>query len=543
MSCLLKANAYHVLGLDTLASEKEILKRSKEIINRLKIDDCPEYALDLNEAKEFRTEDSVKEALRLLQSPKKHIREFFFWYRIGDAVDEQAAALLKQKKYSEAIDVWQEAAKPETAKAYLYRKNLAVLFCSLLCLENNKEYLDKSLRLWKSIFDSDKFWSAFSKLYKLHNEQTASDEIIREFKTNATEYLSDVYAELHAFYNDTNFIQGFRQTFSATGAVVEKKVLNPVYQAIHGAVERLEAMKVSADGKLDQSETEEIKDSISHIQIELNKLIDLGLFEDSQTRIMRDRAANAIRTVVLDLHNNLSETSKATALLNIAHKIAGTTGLATKIKQEITILEEDKKNVDILKPISDLLKAEQYERAWELIKTERQKHKNNPDLQEFYKTQAKLCVSVLAMQKAKRAHDYFGNKQEDSAKLLFIDAGRLIYENIELFSFDKAAIDRIIAEVKANVAKATTQNLTQFDDYRSSFIKVAKENFEGQFEETILVTLVDSFLFAGLADFMKKTRAKMEVVTALNVLGWLTIWIYGLGLIFWIAAGIYKNTD
>ena len=51
----LKNNAYHILGLDTSASEKELLKRSKEIINRIKIDDTPEYDLDLGMFEDFRT--------------------------------------------------------------------------------------------------------------------------------------------------------------------------------------------------------------------------------------------------------------------------------------------------------------------------------------------------------------------------------------------------------------------------------------------------------------------------------------------------------
>jgi len=56
---LIQNNAYRILGLDTNTSQKLILKRSKEIINRLKIDDIPEYDLDIHLPKKFRTENSV----------------------------------------------------------------------------------------------------------------------------------------------------------------------------------------------------------------------------------------------------------------------------------------------------------------------------------------------------------------------------------------------------------------------------------------------------------------------------------------------------
>lgn len=543
MSCLLKTNAYHVLGLDTLASEKEILKRAKEINNRLKIEDFPEYDLDLTDPRTFRSEEAVRSALQLLQTPKKRIREYFFWYRIADSVDEQAAALLKQKKFAEAIAVWRDAAKEDTTKALFYKKNLAVLFSTLLCLENNLEYLRSSLENWKSIFESEKFWISFSKAYKLQDVQTASDEMLLDFKAHSTEYLSDIYSELSDLYGAPVYMQEFRQIFSSKGEKIEKNILDPAFQAINDAVEKLEAMKVSEDGKFDQDEANQISALVGLIKSELNKLIDLGLFEDSQTKIVRDRAANGMRTIVLDLHNNLDETTKAIALLKVALKIAGTTGLIAKINQEILTLEEQKSNAAIIKPVVDLVAAEQYEKAWQLIKAESPKYENVPDLKEFYSKQAKFCVSMMAIQRDKRAHEFLKNKQEDTAKVLFLEAGQLIYGNIELYSFNKEAIDKLLLDVRENAAKVNSKNLGQLDEYRNSFIKLAKEKFPGQLEEVILMTLIDACLFSAVADLMKKTREKIGVINMLNVFGWLTIWFYGAGLVFWIVAWFYKNTD
>ncbi len=338
----LKNNAYHILGLDTSASEKELLKRSKEIINRIKIDDIPEYDLDLGVFEDFRTEDAVKEALQKLQAPKKRIREYFFWFQISDNVDEQALGLLKHKDYLNAIRTWQNAADGDGAKSYFYRKNLAILYCMVLSVENDKQYLQDSLTTWKSILESDKFWSAFSKAYKLHDEQTASDEVISEFKKHVVSYLSDIYTELHELHNDNDYIQQFQSVFSAKGEQVEKKILNPVYQTIHSAVEKLEKLKVSEDGKLDKDESDHIRNAVGAIQSEMNKLIDLGLYDDSQTKIMRDRAANALRAIVLDLHNNLSELDKSAKLLEVAISIAGTDSLKNKLTAE---LEQINKNV------------------------------------------------------------------------------------------------------------------------------------------------------------------------------------------------------
>jgi len=343
MTTTLKNNAYHILGLDTSANEKDILKRSKEIINRLKADDNPSYDIDLGLFEDFRTEDRVKDSLQRLQAPKKRIKEYFFWFQIADSIDEQVLGLFKIKDYLNAIRIWENASEGQSTKAFFYKKNLAILYCLVLSAEDNKDYLRSSLMVWKELIDSDKFWSSFSKVYKLHDEQTASEEIVADFKEHVVEYLSDIYTELHHIHKNSDYINEFQKTFSAKGEKIEKSVLAPAYQSINQAVEGLEKMEVSKDGSFDKSEADTIKQLVATVQLELNKLIDLGLYNDSQTKIMRDRSANALRSIVLDLHNNLSELDKSQGLLEVAIKLAGTESLKNKLESE---LEQIKKNIN-----------------------------------------------------------------------------------------------------------------------------------------------------------------------------------------------------
>jgi len=342
MSQTIKNNAYHILGLDTSASERDTLKRSKEIINRLRVDDTPDYDLDIGVFENFRTEDAVRDALQRLQAPKKRIKEYFFWFQIADGVDEQVLGLLKLKDYLNAIRIWQDASDGQSTKAFFYKKNLAILYCLALSASDNKDYLQKSLETWKELADSDKFWTSFSKVYKLHDEQTASEDIISDFKKHMVEYLSDIYTELHHHHKHSDYLSEFQKVFSAKGERIEKSILGPAYQAISHAVEELEKMEVSKDDNFDKEESEKIKGLVATVQQELNKLIDLGLYDDSQTKIMRDRAANALRTIVLDLHNNLSELQKSEGLLTVAIKLAGTESLKNKLRDE---LEQIQKNV------------------------------------------------------------------------------------------------------------------------------------------------------------------------------------------------------
>lgn len=156
------------------------------------------------------------------------------------------------------------------------------------------------------------------------------------------EYLSDIYTELHHIHKNSDYINEFQKVFSVKGEVIKNSVLGPAYQTINNAVEQLEKMEVSKDGVLDKEESETIKSLVAVVSQELNKLIDLGFYEDSQTKIMRDRSANALRSIVLDLHNNLSELEKSQGLLEVAIKFAGTESLKNKLVGE---LEQIQKNV------------------------------------------------------------------------------------------------------------------------------------------------------------------------------------------------------
>ena len=342
MSNTLKNNAYHILGLNTSTGHRDITRRAKEILNRLMVDDTPEYDLDIDLFTGFRNELSVKDALQRLQLPKKHIAEYFFWFQITDDVDDKAIKLLKVKDYQNAIKTW-EAVNSKSTKGLFYKKNLAILYCLRLSVEDNKEYLEKSLMAWRELLSSDKFWSAFSKVYRLYNEQIANEDIMQEFKEYVIKYLSDIYTELHDIHESNEYIGEFQKVFSVKGGKIEKNILMPAYQAINIAIEGLEKVEISKGGSYNKKEVEVIKKHTTSIQKELNKLIDFGLYNDSETKIVRDRAADVIRSIVIDLHNNLNELDKSKKLLEIAINFAGTDSLKNKLEKELDQIE---KNVD-----------------------------------------------------------------------------------------------------------------------------------------------------------------------------------------------------
>ena len=374
MAFSLKNNAYHVLGLDTTSSERDISKRSKEIINRLKAGDSPEYDMDIGLFKDFRTEDSVRDALQRLQSPKKRIIENFFWFQISSGIDEQVLGLFKLKDHLNAIRIWKNASEGQGTKAFFYKKNLAILYALVLSSDEDKYYLQDSLALWKELIESNKFWSSFTKVYKLHDEQTASAAIISDFEKHVVEYLSDIYTELHQVHHNSDYINEFQKVFSVKGEKIEKKVLGPAYHAINEAIDKLGALKVSDDGVLDNEEKGLIKEQVDLIKSELNKLIDLGLYDDTQTVVLRDRAANILRSLSIDLHNNLDELEVALGVAKIAEQISGMQSSKSKIQADVATLQgnlDSKKNEEkinrVIEPLIKKIKSGESDKALQEI--------------------------------------------------------------------------------------------------------------------------------------------------------------------------------
>ncbi len=342
MTTSLKDNAYHVLGLTGVATAKQILQRSNEIVQRLKIDDVPEYELDIAVFKNYRTEDTVKNALRRLQVPRARVREYFFWFRIADDIDKRAAALLTQKNFDQAIAVWKAASDEQSSGGFAHRRNLALaMTISLLHEADPIGRIESSLTTWASFLDSPKFWKAFVDEYKQDSE-LLSEEAISEFQRNAASDLSDIYAEIQEVRGGGNFVYRFQHLFNARGKKIEENILNPVFHAIQTAIEQLEQVKLGETDNYDSAKASQLKAPAAAIQAQLNKLIDAGLYEDSTTKLLRDRAATALRRVVLDIHNHHNDLDTSAKLLQLAIKIAGTESLKALLK---TDLEQIQKNI------------------------------------------------------------------------------------------------------------------------------------------------------------------------------------------------------
>ncbi len=520
MSNLLKNNAYHILGLDASAAQRDIQKRAKEIAKFLQIGDTPEYDLDLGVFENFRTEDTVKDAVQKLTSPKKQIKDYFFWFHIANEVDQEAVDVLRKKTPEAAIKLWERHAEGESTKAMFYKKNLALLYCILLFKEDDKRYLKESLRIWHELINSSKFWNAFTKVYKLNDELNTDQEIIVDFQKNSASFLSDLYTEISHARGDDAYVAEFTKVFNIRGEKTEKGVLAPIFQEITGIVEKLEAMKVSEDGEMDKEEAAQIKQYIGKIQECCNKLIDLGLYDDSQSKTIRDRATDAIRSIVLDIHNNLDDIPKAKQLLQVAMEFVGTAGMRSKLEQDLAQFEKNAKFMGTMAPIMALMNEKKFVEAIALIEKEKEENKEDKEFIEAMNAKKKEAVTLYGVTEYVEGKKFYEASNWYSAIPLLEKSASIIYDHIDLFDVNKEVVDSWLETIKSNVKIITTDNAEKVDEVHGNMIKKIDEVFDEKMEQIALKVLINSYYNVGVARVIK-AKQKSGGSGWLGWVGWI----------------------
>lgn len=535
MANLFRDNAYNVLGLDISAPQKEINKRSKEIANLLKIDEESVYETDLEVAKPKRTENTVKEAVQKLSSPTKKIQEYFFWFDIETDTDENALKYLQQGKIDEAIDLWSKDADKETATGFVSKKNLAILSSILLVDKGSKKHLTQSISCWKDLVLSDKFWAYFEKIYALNDEVGTSSSALKSFRENVTDVLSDFYTDVSQNKGDNSYYSLFAQVFAVKGQKMQRDVLSPIYEAINDASEKLRNLNISEDNIVSPEEVAELKRLTRILQTNFDKLKELGLYSDSQSKTMRDKAAEALRVVALDLYNNLGESDKPVALLHIASKIAGTTGTINKVNRDVETLRQNRSDEKIIKPINDLLEDEKYAEALDLIEKRLASSKGNKDLTEFLEARLKWALTGMVAKDYKECMNQFTSGQFTKAEQNFKGLREFILSYIHYFNFNQKGLNEVLAEIDQITSDPKSLNLDNVQNYRNNLVDGTKETFKDSFEESLIVFLIDCGIYGNLSEHLPAIKRKNTIKK------W--AWWVGIGIVFLIISAASSSDD
>lgn len=401
MPDLIRNNAYRILGLDNSASQRDIMKRYREITNRLKIGDRPRYALDLNLPDTLRTVNAVDDAVKKLQNRSSNLTEYFFWFGISDTVDEEAFEHLQHGNavsYDRAAQIWKNRSGTGNFTELSYKRNLAILYCLYMFSKDDDTILKESILAWKEVVDANIFWRLFEKKCAMDNKTVMHEGAVNDLKKSITANISDIYYDLYVHHHNPRYVKEFYNIFGTFGQKTENHLLNPIHQSVYDTVEKLnkieekdgnnlketDGINVKCDNcgivskrlpkshfdyidgstlcmachksvgkewqkKAQSLETVEgsgkklrqIEKMVEKIELDLKQLHDLGLHNVDQSMVMRDHVAEAIRRAAVMIHNQAHMREKSLELFNVAKKISTTEHTKEQVESDLKIVTEN----------------------------------------------------------------------------------------------------------------------------------------------------------------------------------------------------------
>lgn len=492
-------NYYHILWLDSSSSQKQISKRSKDILKYLAIGEIPDFESDLSSIEKYRNEIYVKSALDNLSNPKEKLLHSFFWFEIEDESDKNIFSLINDGKDGEVT---------ELVKASGNKKNLALLY-SLFLLEPNvrHEYTysaEDSIQLFKEIQDDDIFWKHFEKKYFLFDDTSADKQLISDLRKSLGTHLSNLYYDISVALEDDGVLKTFHKYFKNTKGSKTVEKVEKIYLELHKLAWELKEMNISEDGVFDDDEKKELKKLHKNIKKYLKELSELWLYEDSKTLIVRDTVAESFRVIMLDLNNELDEENEALKVLHYALDVVGTEGLKHQIQEEHKTISENIK----LKPVIQLLNEEDFIEAYNEIERLEEEDLSEQDEINLEKLKKRTIFWRLGKWFI-TGKDLFEAENYIEAKTYFNQTEALAEDTIHLFDGINAdALSELIWNIRAYIVKVEKWKLNieelfeYIDTLRASILERLDEE-DGYF----FIFYIDSVSYGYLSELnLSKTK-------------------------------------
>ena len=514
-------NAYNILWLDTSSTQKEITKRWKDILKYLAIWEVPFFDNDLDLIEEYRNKVYIKESIDNLSNPKERLINSFFWFEIEDEEDKKIFNLINKKKFIWAISLVEKSKN---------KKNLAILY-SLILLDKDLENIkindtpivlaEKLINIFKELWENKWFWKLFEKKFFLHDDLSTDKKILEDFKSNLWVYLSDLFHDISKNIWNDEVLKIFNKTFSNIKWNKTNKEVDIVYLKLTEIVKRLEWMDISEDWIFDDDEKAELKKTYREVNSLLKKFKDIWLYDDSKTILIRDNLVKALRIIMLDLSNNLSEDEEVLKVLKFALKIVWTDWLKHKIKEEYGIITE---NIE-LKPIIKLIDEWKNKAAYIRINKLEKLNNDEKKLQSLknLKNQAVFWLLWDDFLKAKKLFEKWSYVEANN---LFKKVELFAEENIYLFNIDEKVLNTTIINIKNYLEELSQWKYESKDvfDYIDGIRDWAVKNL-WEVEWYFCIFYIDSISYWYISDinWNPKKTGKPAFLFTLN---WVWVSIY-----------------
>lgn len=514
-SKVISTNSFYILGLTTKATQIEILRRAKEINARLKIDELPEYSGDFNILAPNRNAMAVKEASSQLIQPQNRLLNYVLWFNCED--DELES--ISEENFSGLLEIWNQPTD-DKLQAFFNKRNLVLLNTILLYKQADRECVTKTLNLWEDFLNDKSLWKAFEEFYFTQDEVGCNPKIFKELNSMLTEKVSNMFTELSNINSEPYIYKEFTSKFSHIGKHIQGEVLNPIFEEIDQISSKLEKLDISADGILDDDEKRIIQESIDGIFSKIEEVGKLGLHETSNVKAVRDRAAHAIRIVVLDMHNNLGETEHSIPILTKAITIAGTAGEQEKLKHDVRVLETVQKSITMFEPIFDLRDKKQFQEGLDRLESMKSEHAGNSDLVEAIEERIREFVLYVSLDLFNKGMDSFNDGNSEGAKKQLEKGFMLTKKYLHLFDVSSDYFVEITEKVIPKyISEISSSDFDSVNNVAKDLSEKYKNEFGDRLDGHFLGTSIKCRIYGLLAGKGGKRLKSAPTMQTINGVG------------------------
>lgn len=360
-----RKNAFHILGLPTNATLKQIRHRQEDL----------EAAKSLgkkNWYQEFRhwlgaeipSESNVDEAFESLKDPTQRIVSEFFWVW-PDESDESVASDFLCGRRNEAIAKWCSASDAFGVKRLIAKHNLAVVY-QALAIEGERQVLEgkeiskseiddywqKSFVHWEELAADDDFWSFYEQRMREFDDPRLTCGFIRRIRhelpiafDNINARLALRYAKQENAFDAQRHVQYMKRTMCGFDDIelsfesLFEPLAKKIEHVIRGCDELL--LKDQANGA---KCIEQLLEASKEVVNAVNYLLDAN--NPLRCRILED-IFHACNGYLVSFGNRTKKWNECLALNNRLRPLACTEELCKRVEENNKILENNVEQAEV----------------------------------------------------------------------------------------------------------------------------------------------------------------------------------------------------
>jgi tetratricopeptide (TPR) repeat protein len=351
-------NPFRVLGLPATASTRDITKRISDLETFAELGKAKSYPHDFPGLGALdRSLEAIKDAARKIEQAEGRLFHSFFWFRLGDSVDELALDSLAAGNIDEAVELWDKQLGKKGTKKYTWRLNRGVLrFVRANGRTLDKDEMDEALEDLGFVIDDDLDDSIQEVLGGNEsgvNRESLWRRVVDELVGVAQSYSTNPYGK-----NAVRIVESLWSFPSEARDYASSKILNPLIEEIN------QAIKVSEDLRAnDDLESLKVKNRLDKVEKLIWDLKEILGEDDIRFQTVANAYADEVCACAVKALNDFKNPKLSMMLIQWAASLPSFSRIKSRIEENLETIQEwveDDEEDEIFGEIVKKLKVDVY---------------------------------------------------------------------------------------------------------------------------------------------------------------------------------------